>query len=87
MRPLAHGIELPYWCKGGAARPAAAHLRSGARSIWPSTTVSSRGKSSSGFVLACQSRPLTDDILLDYDKALAPTPIGAISKVARPRRA
>lgn len=62
-----HGIELPYSCKGGVCATCRCHLREG-----EVTMAANYGlepwEVESGYVLACQSRPISDAVLLDYDK-------------------
>ena len=62
-----HGIELPYSCKGGVCATCRCHLREG-----EVTMATNYGlepwEVEKGFVLACQSRPISDAITLDYDK-------------------
>jgi ring-1,2-phenylacetyl-CoA epoxidase subunit PaaE len=62
-----HGIELPYSCKGGVCATCRCHVRSG-----EVTMATNYGlepwEVEKGFVLACQSRPTTKNLLLDYDK-------------------
>jgi ring-1,2-phenylacetyl-CoA epoxidase subunit PaaE len=62
------GIELPYSCKGGVCATCRTHLRKG-----EVTMAANYGlepwEVEQGFVLACQSTPLSDEILLDYDKS------------------
>lgn len=62
-----HGIELPYSCKGGVCATCRCHLREG-----EVTMATNYGlepwEVDKGFVLACQSRPVSNDITLDYDK-------------------
>ena len=61
------GIELPYSCKGGVCATCRCHVREG-----EVTMATNYGlepwEVEKGFVLACQSRPLSDTIVLDYDK-------------------
>jgi ring-1,2-phenylacetyl-CoA epoxidase subunit PaaE len=61
------GIELPYSCKGGVCATCRCHVREG-----EVTMATNYGlepwEVEKGFVLACQSRPVTDSITLDYDK-------------------
>jgi ring-1,2-phenylacetyl-CoA epoxidase subunit PaaE len=63
----ANGIELPYSCKGGVCATCRCHVREG-----EVTMATNYGlepwEVEKGFVLACQSRPVSDAILLDYDK-------------------
>ena len=62
-----NGIELPYSCKGGVCATCRCHLRDG-----EVTMATNYGlepwEVDKGFVLACQSRPVSDKITLDYDK-------------------
>jgi ring-1,2-phenylacetyl-CoA epoxidase subunit PaaE len=62
-----HGIELPYSCKGGVCATCRCHLREG-----EVTMAANYGlepwEVEAGFVLACQSRPVSESVLLDYDK-------------------
>jgi len=62
-----NGIELPYSCKGGVCATCRCHVREG-----EVTMATNYGlepwEVEKGFVLACQSRPLSDTIVLDYDK-------------------
>lgn len=62
------GIELPYSCKGGVCATCRCHVRNG-----EVTMAANYGlepwEVERGFVLACQSRPVSDAVTLDYDKA------------------
>ncbi len=62
-----HGIELPYSCKGGVCATCRCHLREG-----EVTMAANYGlepwEVEAGFVLACQSRPVSSKLVLDYDK-------------------
>jgi len=62
-----HGIDLPYSCKGGVCATCRCHVRDG-----EVTMATNYGlepwEVEKGFVLACQSRPVSDAITLDYDK-------------------
>ncbi|MDH3266521.1 MAG: 2Fe-2S iron-sulfur cluster-binding protein [Gammaproteobacteria bacterium] len=64
----ASGIDLPYSCKGGVCATCRCHVRDG-----KVTMASNYGlepwEVEAGFVLACQSRPVSGAITLDYDKA------------------
>jgi ring-1,2-phenylacetyl-CoA epoxidase subunit PaaE len=62
------GIELPYSCKGGVCATCRTHLRSG--SVDMATNYGLEPwEVEKGFVLACQSTPTSDELLLDYDKS------------------
>jgi ring-1,2-phenylacetyl-CoA epoxidase subunit PaaE len=62
-----HGIDLPYSCKGGVCATCRCHVRKG-----EVTMAANYGlepwEVEAGYVLACQSRPVSNSILLDYDK-------------------
>ena len=61
-----NGIDLPYSCKGGVCATCRCHVRSG-----EVTMATNYGlepwEVEKGFVLACQSRPVSDTVTLDYD--------------------
>ena len=63
-----HGIELPYSCKGGVCATCRTHVREGAVQMETNYGLEP-WELEAGFILACQSRPQTDEVLLDYDKA------------------
>lgn len=62
-----HGIELPYSCKGGVCATCRTHVRSGAVEMATNYGLEP-WEVEDGFVLACQSTPVSDAVLLDYDK-------------------
>ena len=62
------GIELPYSCKGGVCATCRTHLREG-RVEMATNYGLEPWEVEQGFVLACQSTPLSDALLLDYDKS------------------
>jgi len=62
------GIDLPYSCKGGVCATCRTHVREGAVDMAVNYALEP-WEVEQGFVLACQSCPATDDILLDYDKS------------------
>lgn len=63
----AHGIELPYSCKGGICATCRCHVREGEVTMTTNYGLES-WEVEKGFVLACQSHPVSDAITLDYDK-------------------
>ena len=63
-----HGIELPYSCKGGVCATCRTHVRSGEVDMATNYGLEP-WEVEKGFVLACQSTPLTDEIVLDYDES------------------
>lgn len=62
-----HGIELPYSCKGGVCATCRSFLREG-RVRMATNYALEDWEVEKGFVLACQSRPLTPEVVLDYDE-------------------
>ena len=62
------GIELPYSCKGGVCATCRTHVREG-RVEMATNYGLEPWEVEQGFVLACQSTPLSDAVLLDYDKS------------------
>lgn len=63
----AQGIELPYSCKGGVCATCRTHVRAGRVRMEANYGLES-WEIEEGFVLACQSHPVTDKLTLDYDK-------------------
>ena len=61
------GVELPYSCKGGVCATCRTHLRKGEVDMATNYGLEP-WEIDKGFVLACQSTPVSDEILLDYDK-------------------
>jgi ring-1,2-phenylacetyl-CoA epoxidase subunit PaaE len=62
-----NGIDLPYSCKGGVCATCRTHVREG--KVRMDTNYGLEPwEVEQGFVLACQSHPLTDKVVLDYDK-------------------
>jgi ring-1,2-phenylacetyl-CoA epoxidase subunit PaaE len=64
----AHGIELPYSCKGGVCATCRTHLREGSVKMAANYGLEP-WEVEQGFVLACQSTPTSDTLMLDYDKS------------------
>ncbi len=62
------GIELPYSCKGGVCATCRTHVREGSVNMATNYGLEP-WEVEQGFVLACQSVPTTDEVLLDYDKS------------------
>lgn len=62
-----NGIELPYSCKGGVCATCRCHLQSGEVTMAVNYGLEP-WEVEKGFVLACQSRPVSKEVLLDYDK-------------------
>lgn len=62
-----HGIDLPYSCKGGVCATCRCHVRRG-EVVMASNYGLEPWEVEAGFVLACQSRPLSPAVTIDYDK-------------------
>lgn len=62
------GLELPYSCKGGVCATCRTHLREGEVQMETNYGLEP-WELEAGFILACQSRPRSDAIVLDYDKS------------------
>jgi len=62
-----HGIELPYSCKGGVCATCRCHVRDGEVTMDANFGLEP-WEVEKGFVLACQSHPVSEKVTLDYDK-------------------
>jgi len=63
---LGKGLEPPFSCQIGACASCKALLKSGeVRSDWNDALTDD--EIAQGFILTCQSHPLTDDVSIDYD--------------------
>lgn len=63
----AHGYELPFSCKGGVCATCRTHVREGEVHMDTNYGLES-WEVEQGFVLACQSHPASESVVLDYDK-------------------
>jgi ring-1,2-phenylacetyl-CoA epoxidase subunit PaaE len=63
----AQGIDLPYSCKGGVCATCRTHVRDGEVKMATNYGLEP-WEVEKGFVLACQSVPVSDRITIDYDK-------------------
>ncbi len=63
----AQGIDLPYSCKGGVCATCRTFVRSG-EVVMGTNYGLEPWEVEKGFVLACQSTPASDQVLLDYDE-------------------
>jgi ring-1,2-phenylacetyl-CoA epoxidase subunit PaaE len=63
-----NGVELPFSCKGGVCATCRTHLREGEVTMETNYGLEP-WEVEKGFVLACQSRPVSGKILLDYDRS------------------
>jgi ring-1,2-phenylacetyl-CoA epoxidase subunit PaaE len=61
------GVELPYSCKGGVCATCRTHVRKGEVEMATNYGLEP-WEVEKGFVLACQSTPVSDEVLLNYDK-------------------
>jgi ring-1,2-phenylacetyl-CoA epoxidase subunit PaaE len=61
------GIELPYSCRGGMCCTCRAKLESGEVEMAVNYSLEPWEKEA-GYVLTCQARPLTKEIVVDYDE-------------------
>lgn len=61
-----HGLDLPFSCKGGMCCTCRARLVSGRVDMVQNYSLEP-WELEAGFVLTCQSRPLTREVVLDYD--------------------
>ena len=64
---LAAGIDLPYSCKGGMCCTCRARLVEGQVRMDRNYSLE-QDDLDAGFVLACQSHPLTDSLTLNFDE-------------------
>lgn len=63
----AQGVELPYSCKAGVCATCRTHVRDG--EVRMDTNYGLEPwEVEAGYVLACQSHPVTETVTLDYDK-------------------
>jgi ring-1,2-phenylacetyl-CoA epoxidase subunit PaaE len=64
---LAAGLDLPFSCRGGVCSTCRAGLREGAVEMDANYALEP-WELERGFVLTCQSRPVTDQVTIDYDR-------------------
>jgi ring-1,2-phenylacetyl-CoA epoxidase subunit PaaE len=63
-----NGVELPFSCKGGVCATCRTHVREGEVQMETNYGLE-RWEVEKGYVLACQSHPISQSVVLDYDKA------------------
>ncbi len=63
----ANGYELPFSCKGGVCATCRTHVREGAVTMETNYGLEP-WEVEKGYVLACQSHPVSESVILDYDK-------------------
>ena len=61
------GVDLPYSCKGGVCATCRTHVQKGEVEMATNYGLEP-WEVDKGFVLACQCTPLSDEVLLNYDK-------------------
>jgi ring-1,2-phenylacetyl-CoA epoxidase subunit PaaE len=64
---LRHGIDLRYGCQGGVCSSCRAHLRTGEVEMDAHYALEDY-EMVQGFILTCQSYPLTDQVTVDFDR-------------------
>jgi ring-1,2-phenylacetyl-CoA epoxidase subunit PaaE len=64
---LRHGLEMRYSCRGGVCSTCRAHLREGEVEM-DTNFVLEDYEIDRGFILTCQSYPVTDRIFVDFDR-------------------
>jgi ring-1,2-phenylacetyl-CoA epoxidase subunit PaaE len=64
---LRHGIDLRYGCQGGVCSSCRAHLRAGEVEMDAHYALEDY-EVAQGFILTCQSYPLTDQVTVDFDR-------------------
>ena len=64
---LRHGIDLRYGCQGGVCSSCRAHLRTGEVEMDARYALEDY-EVAQGFILTCQSYPLTDQVIVDFDR-------------------
>ena len=65
---LKEGLDLPFSCKGGVCSTCRAKVVEGKVDMAVNYALED-AEVAAGFVLTCQSHPLTDSVILDYDEA------------------
>ncbi|MBI3506071.1 MAG: phenylacetate-CoA oxygenase/reductase subunit PaaK [Proteobacteria bacterium] len=65
---IAGGLDLPFSCKGGVCSTCRCLKRAGDVAMAANYSLE-QWELEKGFVLACQSRPTSDEVVLDFDEA------------------
>ncbi len=65
---LKEGLDLPFSCKGGVCSTCRAKVADGKVDMTVNYALED-AEIAAGFVLTCQSHPLTETVVLDYDEA------------------
>jgi len=66
---LAAGVDLPYACKGGACATCKARLVAGEVEMDVRHALDDH-EVAAGFILSCQSHPVSDEVVIDFDRAV-----------------
>ncbi len=64
----AQGVDLPYSCKGGVCSTCRCMTRAGEVEMMLNYSLEP-WETEAGYVLACQTKPLSDEVILDFDEA------------------
>jgi ring-1,2-phenylacetyl-CoA epoxidase subunit PaaE len=64
---LRHGIDIRYGCQGGVCSSCRGHLRAGEVEMDAHYALEDY-EVAQGFILTCQSHPLTDQVTVDFDR-------------------
>lgn len=62
-----HGLDIPFSCKGGMCCTCRAHIREGKTEMKVNYALEP-GEVEAGFVLTCQAHPLSETVVVDFDK-------------------
>ncbi|MDP6377141.1 MAG: 2Fe-2S iron-sulfur cluster-binding protein [Pseudomonadales bacterium] len=62
-----HGLDLPHSCKGGVCSSCKARLRKGALDMDITHGLETE-EIDAGFVLTCQSHPISEAVVIDFDE-------------------
>jgi ring-1,2-phenylacetyl-CoA epoxidase subunit PaaE len=63
---MRHGLEPPFSCQIGACATCRAKILNG-KVIMDERDALTDDEIEDGFILTCQSHPVTDDVFIDYD--------------------
>ena len=61
------GLDIPFSCKGGMCCTCRAHVKEGEVDMKINYALEP-GEVNAGFVLTCQSLPVSDKVVIDFDK-------------------
>jgi ring-1,2-phenylacetyl-CoA epoxidase subunit PaaE len=66
---LLEGLDLPFACKGGVCGTCRAKLIKGKVNMEEQHALLPEDVAE-GYILSCQAQPVSDDVLIDFDRAL-----------------